>query len=311
MTRRERVEAGLLGAFVADAAALGFHWLYDPHRIADLAGDAPAFREPDASDFNGFKGVFVHPGKRAGALSQYGAQLRIALQSMGATASIFDIGDFQDRFATHFDAGGAWNGYIDKATRGTLENLRAGLRDPSGAMDDQVPAIARLPAIMANDAVMAGDVDAAIAVTSIDPVAVKWGPVAAVMLSAAYDGASPADAARQAAKAAPANIADALHLDSPIADTVIFAGEVGRACPLPQALPVICHICRHATSYRDAIERNILAGGDNCGRAPVLGAVFGAAYGVQGKGIPPLWLTRLHNSAEIAGEIDTLLTNLG
>jgi len=34
----DRIEAALIGAYVADAAALGFHWLYDPERIANLAG---------------------------------------------------------------------------------------------------------------------------------------------------------------------------------------------------------------------------------------------------------------------------------
>jgi len=101
-----------------------------------------------------------------------------------------------------------------------------------------------------------------------------------------------------------------LQLDSAEADTVVFAGEVGRACPLPQAMPVIFHICRHAKTYRDAIERNILAGGDNCGRAPVIGAVFGAAFGVQGSGIPVPWLARLNDGALIAGEIDTMLEHL-
>jgi ADP-ribosylglycohydrolase len=103
---------------------------------------------------------------------------------------------------------------------------------------------------------------------------------------------------------------DALQLDSAERDTVAFAGEVGRACPLPQAMPVIFHICRHASTYRDAVERNILAGGDNCGRAPIIGAVFGAASGVQGDGIPVQWLARLNDGARIAGEIDTMLEHL-
>ena len=146
--RASRVEAALIGAYVADAAALGFHWLYDPDRIAELAGDDAAFREPDAADFEGFKGVFVHPTKHSGDLSQYGHQLRVAIQSMIQTDGVFDIRDFQDSFAAAFGSGGSWVGYMDKATKGTLANLAKDCRDPSGADDDQVPAIARLPAVM-------------------------------------------------------------------------------------------------------------------------------------------------------------------
>ena len=35
----------LWGALVADAAAMGLHWLYDQDRIAEAAGDAPELLE--------------------------------------------------------------------------------------------------------------------------------------------------------------------------------------------------------------------------------------------------------------------------
>ncbi len=297
----------MFGAFIADAAALGFHWLYDPDRIAECAGGDPAFREPDAADFDGYKGVFVHGRKSAGDLSQYGAQLRLAVQSMAASEGIFDVAEFQDRFAAYFDAGGDWCGYIDKATRGTLQNLRAEMRTPSGVEDDQLPAVARLPAVMANDAILGGDIDAAISVTSTGSTAATWGPVAASLLRAAYGGASPKQAAGDVVSRLPRDIAEALHFETDETDTVVFAGQVGRACPLPQAIPVIFHICRHARTYPEAVTRNILAGGDSCGRALILGAVFGAAYGFQGCGIPASWLARLNHGAAMACEIDTML----
>ena len=70
--RRDRAHAAMIGAYVADAAALGLHWLYDPQRLAALDGPV-VFRAPNPVDFDGAKGVFVHRGKRAGDLSQYGS----------------------------------------------------------------------------------------------------------------------------------------------------------------------------------------------------------------------------------------------
>lgn len=315
MTRTDRLSAALVGAYVADAAALGFHWLYDPARIADLAGDDPAFRAPDPADFEGFKGVFVHPTKRAGDLSQYGAQLRVAVQSMTAMDGRFDIADFQDRFAATFGPGGSWVGYIDKATKGTLANLLNEQRDPSGADDDQVPAIARLPAAMAQQGISDRLVDSIIAITSANATAAAWGPGAAKLLRAAYDGASPRDAAVRVAGEMSGEIGEALRLaieecedkSKTIEDiSVDFAGRVGRACPLPQSLPVMFLICAGATTYRQAIDCNILAGGDNCGRAPVLGAVFGAAHGIGGAGVPVEWIGRLTDSAALTAEIAAL-----
>ena len=320
MPDHSRIEAALIGAYVADAAALGFHWLYDPARIADLAQGDPAFREPDAVDFEGYKGVFVHPGKRAGDLSQYGAQLRVAVQSMLSTGGRFDVADFQDRFAATFGPGGSWVGYIDKATKGTLANLAADKRDPSGADDDQVPALARLPAVMAQAGEV--DVDAVIAITSANSTAAAWGPVAAALLKAAYGGLSPRDAALKVAKDTAGEIGTKLvkalgnpsdahakpgsPLAEPVQSTVDFAGEVGRACPLPQSMPVIFHICARAATYREAIERNTLAGGDNCGRAPVLGAVFAAAYGIGGEGVPLEWAARVTDLADLTNEAAAL-----
>ena len=307
-TRTERIEAALIGAYVADAAALGFHWLYDPDRSAELAGAEASFREPDAADFEGYKGVFVHPTKRAGELSQYGHQLRVAVQSMIRTGGEFDIPDFQDSFATAFGPGGSWVGYMDKATKGTLANLAMDQRDPSGADDDQVPAVARLPAVMATMKPSPDRVDAVTRITSANPTAVEWARPCATLLSAAFDGAGIGNAMEAGIAAANPDIAQALKdaIDSPQPDSVKFAGEAGRACPLPQSLPVICHIAARAGTYREAVERNIRAGGDNCGRAPVLGALFGAVHGIGGNGVPLNWIGRLTDIRVLSDEIAQL-----
>lgn len=306
---RDRLEAALLGAFVADAAALGFHWLYDPTRIAALAGEDPAFRTPDPQDFDGFKGVFVHPGKSAGDLSQYGEQLKVAIRSMNANRGAFEIETFQDCFAETFGAGGSWNGYIDKATRATLSNLAKDQRHPSGGPDDQVPAIARLPALMVSGDVPAQFIDQTVAITSVTETANQWGPIAAALLKAAYAGKSPREAVASVSRATDGPVGEMLvdAVETEEHDSVAYAGKVGRACTLSQAIPVIFHICARAESFREANVRNILAGGDNCGRAPVLGAVFGAEYGVQGTGIPLSWLAKLSEVATISAEIEMLL----
>ena len=166
------------------------------------------------------------------------------------------------------------------------------------------------------------DIDAVIAITSANPTAAAWGPVAAKLLQASYGGLSPRDAALSVAENMAGEIGEDLRkavgkpLDSqgkpgtglakPSQSTVEYAGEVGRACPLPQSMPVIFHICARARSYREAIETNILAGGDNCGRAPVLGAVFAAAYGVGGDGVPLEWLARVTDIDALTAEAAAL-----
>lgn len=305
LVRRDRAEAALLGALVADAAALGLHWLYDPARIASLEGPL-IFREPDATDFQGAAGVFVHHGKRAGDLSQYGAALRTAMQAIADRDGQFEAAAAQDRFADAFGAGGWWRGYIDHATRGTLTNLAADRRAPSGVEDDQIPGFARLPALLcrpggAGDAVQLA---AAVAITNTGDEARDWALAGARILAAALIGASPAEAVAAGETGAPEAVAQGLaRARAAGADPVAFAGEVGRACPMSMAVPVAAHILLHARSFAEAVEMNIRAGGDSCGRAILLGAAEGAIHGLGGAGVPAPWLMRLHDGESLAAEV--------
>ena len=67
----------------------------------------------------------------------------------------------------------------------------------------------------------------------------------------------------------------------------------GMACDLDFGLPSVAHNVATASGFEEAIRRNIYAGGDNCGRAIILGAIAGACCGVGGSaGIPQAWLDR-------------------
>jgi ADP-ribosylglycohydrolase len=300
MTRSARAEAALIGALTADAATMGLHWLYDPERITAL-GAPLAFRTPDAADFEGAKGVFVHAGRRAGDSSQYGAQLRCAMQA----APGFDIEAAQARFMDAFGPGGWWTGYIDRPTRGAVLALMAEQDGPSGIEDDQLPAVSRLAPLLARPGgASEAELIAAMEITNLGAPARDHARVFAAALTAALDGASMADALDAGQAAASAPLADALAAARESeASAVDYAGEVGRHCHLPAAMPVIWRIAASAPDFRAAAEANIRAGGDNCGRAIPLGALLGAVHGVGGSGVPPLWIARLTDGAALAEDI--------
>ena len=75
----QRGKNAILGAFVADAATMGLHWLYSQPRLNELAPEVPEFRLPAAADFAGGVGYFAHGGKHPGDLSHYGEQARVML----------------------------------------------------------------------------------------------------------------------------------------------------------------------------------------------------------------------------------------
>lgn len=387
ISKTARISAALAGGWVADAASLGLHWLYDPKRIREVGGEAPEFLPPRASYFEGAFGFFAHGGKVLGDISHYGAATAVLLDSLLATGGELIIRDYQRRFRDCFGPGGSWCGYIDFPTRMTLDNLKAAeqeaisqgqqaeatvlseeqrrilvqkvlpytrrlsgdaLDEPvrraialtyddaevqeagvrmahtldrnlppaSGADDQQLPAISKLPPLVACYAGrtdLGRMVNAAVRVTNNNDQAVAWAQCIAVLLEAQFQGINLREALNLAQEKAPdpGALRDARgmsHLDGEA------AGErFGRTCYLNEAVPVIFHILAHAGSFTEAIRANILCGGDSCGRAWVIGPAMAARHGVGGDhGIPLSWLARVTDGSRVLADIENLtLTGAG
>ena len=114
----------ILGALVADAAAVGLHWIYDQQHIRKLAPEAPEFIPPAAKNYEGVPSYFAHPTLAVGAQSQYGVQSLVMLRALDNADGRYDPAAYATRFRAHFGYGGAYVGYIDHATRDTLDNFR-------------------------------------------------------------------------------------------------------------------------------------------------------------------------------------------
>lgn len=123
--RKPAVIAALAGGWVADAASLGLHWLYNSPRILEVGGQAPEFLPPKADYFDGVFGYFAHEGKQSGDVSHYGAATGVLIDSLLASEGELDIRDYQRRFRGFFGPGGQWCGFLDNPTRITLNNLNS------------------------------------------------------------------------------------------------------------------------------------------------------------------------------------------
>jgi ADP-ribosylglycohydrolase len=375
-----RAKNSILGALVADAATMGFHWLYSQRRILALAPDKPEFREPSESDYQGNVGYFAHPSKKAGELSHYGEQCLVMLKSLVANGGSYERQHYQEQFRSRFGYGGEFVGYIDRPTRQTLDTIyrvendalaqansipysgdakeRQGLltkvlaaakryrgvrlleeaegftgstshpeeareyvlalvkaldgsQDYPGAIDEQLPAISKLPALVARYAGQAELPElstSAIRVTNNTPRAVDFGTVCTELLRAAVEGKSIQSAIdgglAVATNATRELLETVLALDTSVSEAT---KQFGLHCDLGSGVPSIMFNLGSATSYVEAIRRNIYAGGDNCGRAIVLGAACGAHFGLEGQGgIPRGWIERLHEHDMIQRDIDEL-----
>lgn len=372
MTDKTRADAMIWGSFVADAATMGLHWLYDQNRIRDIAPDTPEFVAPNADNFAGVPAFFAHATRRAGDLSQYGEQQLVMLQSLAANGR-YDRADYQARFRAHFGYGGGYVGYIDRPTRDTLDNItamekdalqRSRAVDPNvddhthgmmvtkvlanmakysgdtlrqeitaavrethdddkmvgyalkvadivaegfdfpGADDMQLPALAKLPALVvrhADDPQLMTQVEDAVRVTNNNDTAVSFAKTAAKLLQQVLATGTIPDLTALITGADPVvkqAISKALNRTNETTQTI--TADIGMSCNLDLGVPSIFHNLATTTGYIAGVRSNIYAGGDNCGRSIVLGATLGAVYGV-----PQDWIEQLTRKDAIAAALTT------
>lgn len=265
----------LQGSFIAESISLGVHWIYDPGLILKKHGRLTGYLAPGAESY--------HPHKKAGDQGHAGDQaLRLLafLQREGHWAAAAFLTDWQAMWPSYHD-------YVDKATKGTLANLQAGAGPAmSGAASDELAGPARIAPLMAllADKPEAAAVTAAIEQTVLThrtPEAIECAEFLARATQRLLHGGELQHVISETAPAWALKAAEA----APATDAI---GALGRACPIPQALPAVLWMVRNVRgSFENAAIENAMAGGDNCARALALGMLLGAAHGVET--IPATW----------------------
>lgn len=142
---RARCIGSIVGAVVADAAAMGVQWIYDPVQLrqlheARLKAGHPGldFHQPPASP---------HFDYETGRNSPYGEQSLVLLQSLAENGCL-DTRAYADAFGAKFGTG--WTGYRDASCKGFLRRWATGATPPAtGAEDYQINCVVRLPAVVA------------------------------------------------------------------------------------------------------------------------------------------------------------------
>ncbi len=372
----------ILGAAVADAAALGLHWIYSQPRVRRVAGDTPEFLEPDPANYEGVPSYFAHGGRRAGDGSMYGEGLLTTLRSV-VERGRFDWQHYARTFEAHFGFGGEYVGYIDTPTRETLTNmlvrrratheramstpfdgsekekrtvagkvleaaertrggelgasvedaLRAAgatesqralsrsmidrieeSRDFPGADDEQLPAVTAVPVLIATESSVDDTaVEEAVRVTNNNDRAVAWAHFVARLLRWALSEEANIDGLeggiRSALDGSPDHIVAVMEtvLKQKRGDNKAVTMKVGPACRLASGVPAALHNLLGARSFVDAARRNILASGDSCGRAMVVGSLGAVLFSDGAEiGIPEDWLARLNRGRAFIDLIGTL-----
>lgn len=278
----------LNGALVADAATMGLHWMYEQEQLQKIAltGDV-LFRQPDASVYEGRKAYFAHAARVSGQFSQYGECVNLVARCLESGAS-YDPIEHRNLFLDTFGPGGQYVGYADRPTKALVARILTEgdeLAVVSGSDDDQLPALASVPALFAFQASnpqLLQWLETAVRVTSDNEVAVAGARCVMECLQQLSTGASLPSALEAAAgeggKTLEPLLREALAMAS--YEPLACAEKFGMPCHLPQGLPVAWHLLAHANDFESAVRDNILCGGDNCGRSVAVGAIAGLVFGV-------------------------------
>lgn len=291
----DRSYAMVLGSFVADALALGVHWIYDPELIRQRYGRVESLMAPSKDSY--------HAGKSRGDLTHYGDQSLVLLESLAA-CGCFDAEDF---FRRWLELLADYDGYRDAAMRQTLENYHdGGELLQSGSPSDELGGAARIaPLVHFCRRDLSHLVDEARLQTNLthaSPEAVGAAEFFARVARQVLEGVRPVAAVTEVTMhrfrgTALENWVEA-GMSSRNSDTVEAIGRLGPACATPGAFAGVVHlICRYENDLREALIQNVMAGGDSAARGLVVGMILGAHLGMAS--LPADWLADMRQCGRI------------
>jgi hypothetical protein len=179
----------------------------------------------------------------------------------------------------------------------------------AGADDAQLPALTKVPVLVAafhDSADLERMVEEAVRVTNNNDEAVDWALFLTKLLRwALQDSATIGGLESQVRKLledSPGHVVDAMEgaLKRRGEDPKAVTMKIGPACELKTGVPVAIHNLLTADSYTSAVRRNILACGDSCGRAMVVGSLAGALFADDADAaVPAEWIERVTQGGEL------------
>lgn len=325
-TVKARAKAAVLGAIVADAATMPLHWIYDIEKMNTLLADAgrsaanPEFYPtPSCPFYNQDPAVPQHV---LGGNSPYGEELLPLARSLEAKGGL-DPDAYGDAMVEFFSGGPS---YRNASVRKMLEHAGEGKKGIAlGHPEDfQANCFAKVPLLVARYAgkpELLPMVEAAVRVQQNNDKAAAYGTAAASILERVVLGSSldealqwaaepdsgiSAEAARDVAAAlatrsAPLReltftpapymadmMAKAMAQKDSLPPFTLAVWCNGPACGNPAAFTNAVMAAVHfGDSYADGVRANLVAGGDNCSRSCLVGALLAAQGGVDS--IPEPW----------------------
>ncbi|AXH09296.1 hypothetical protein CP960_02185 [Malaciobacter halophilus] len=268
----------VLSTLVADSYSLGAHWVYNEKQLQTLNIDWNELNAPCS---------IWHKGKIAGEFTHYGDQ----------TFWLYDFLKEKDKFDIKayslywLEKVQAYNGYIDAATRNSLEFIKNEQIKGSDSTDlSIVGRVAPLLLVSNNKKEFLDNVELFTALTHNSSESLNASKFFAKLLLKVLDKWDIKEAIIQLKDESDLDIQEYIKkaYDSKDKESFEVIREFGPACATSEGFASVLHLLFKYDNLKELLIQNAKAGGDSSARGMVAAMIFSAKYGL--KDIPKSWL---------------------
>jgi hypothetical protein len=282
----------LQGALVANAAAMGFNWVYNMPYLERLASEQSLVFQPvDPAKYKrAGKAYLAYPEAQIGTISVQGEILRWLIAALQENPNLTKE-QYQQVVFEQLKPGGAYVGYVESyAKQLIINNLNEQLKNevpPLGINDDQLVGFAPYLATRILKLPNTRAYELAQAFTSESDFAKLYEMFDAIIEK--LPTATMKQAIKESIWRAPSSYQVPLQKAMELTNSLTFiTNHSGTACHISHAIPLIIHILYHASSFEEAVKTNVLLGGASCDR----GTIIGAIYSIK-EAIPQEWAKKI------------------
>jgi len=281
MFDKRKVKELVLSSLVADGYCLGSHWVYDEKQLENL--------DINWDELNDAKSIW-HKGKIAGEFTHYGDQL-VWLYEFIQAHNDFNVDEYIKYWKTKVDS---YNGYIDSATRNTIENIENN-KVPTGSDSTDLSIIGRIsPLLLVSKTKeeFLENVKEFVEATHNSLDAKNTSQFFAKLLLDVLDGKNIEESILMLKNQSDTKIQS--YIENGIAskneDSFNAIRNFGPACDIDGGFQGVIHLLSKYDNLKDMLINNAKAGGDNSARAMIASMIFMAKKDSTLTMIPQSWL---------------------
>jgi ADP-ribosylglycohydrolase len=253
----EKVYDLINSSLAADSYCLGAHWVYDEKQLKEAKIDWECLNAPLA---------VWHKTKVAGDFTHYGDQL-LWLYTFLKDKTSFDADAYQ---AFWFEKMQNYTGYIDGASRNTIENINNN-KTPSGSASSDLAITARIAPLLSISSTpdeFYENVQKFIRVTHNSETALICGDFFAKLLVMVLEKNDIQASIEKLLHLYPQEFQKLIQegIDSKDADTFATIRKFGPACDVKEGFGGVIHLLCKYKDLKSMLQENAKAGGDSSAR---------------------------------------------